>query len=81
MVAAGAWMLLLMVLGFYYNAKRVIEKKRWLLRRRRTTDASPELGPGPWRLGAKRRAGDGLCRASTADAEFPSFEPPCDWIS
>jgi len=32
MVAAGAWMLLLMVLGFYYNAKRVIEKKRWLLR-------------------------------------------------
>jgi cytochrome d ubiquinol oxidase subunit I len=25
-------MLLLMLLGFYYNAKRVIEKKRWLLR-------------------------------------------------
>jgi len=32
MVAAGAWMLVLMVLGFYYNAKRVIEHKRWLLR-------------------------------------------------
>ena len=32
MVAAGAWMLLLIVLGFYYNAKRVIEQKRWLLR-------------------------------------------------
>jgi len=31
MVAAGMWMLLLIVLGFYYNAKRVIEHKRWLL--------------------------------------------------
>jgi cytochrome d ubiquinol oxidase subunit I len=32
MVAAGFWMLLLIALGFYYTAKRVIEKKRWLLR-------------------------------------------------
>jgi cytochrome bd ubiquinol oxidase subunit I len=32
MVAAGMWMLFLIVLGFYYNAKRVIEHKRWLLR-------------------------------------------------
>ncbi len=32
MVAAGIWMLMLIVLGFYYNAKRIIEKKRWLLR-------------------------------------------------
>ncbi len=32
MVAAGVWMLLLMVTGFYFNAKRVIEHKRWLLR-------------------------------------------------
>ncbi|WP_295403488.1 cytochrome ubiquinol oxidase subunit I [uncultured Thiocystis sp.] len=32
MVGAGVWMLLLLVLGFYYNAKRVIQEKRWLLR-------------------------------------------------
>ncbi len=32
MVAAGFWMLLLIVLGFYYNATRVIQDKRWLLR-------------------------------------------------
>ncbi len=32
MVGAGLWMLLLLVLGFYYNAKRVIQEKRWLLR-------------------------------------------------
>lgn len=32
MVAAGVWMLLLLTLGFYYNAKRVIQEKRWLLR-------------------------------------------------
>jgi cytochrome d ubiquinol oxidase subunit I len=32
MVAAGFWMLLLISLGFYYTAKRVIHQKRWLLR-------------------------------------------------
>jgi cytochrome d ubiquinol oxidase subunit I len=32
MVAAGFWMLLLMVLGFYYNARRVVQDRRWLLR-------------------------------------------------
>lgn len=32
MVAAGFWMLFLLVLGFYYNARRVIQDKRWLLR-------------------------------------------------
>ncbi|MCG6898237.1 MAG: cytochrome ubiquinol oxidase subunit I [Thiocapsa sp.] len=32
MVAAGFWMLFLLILGFYYNAKRVIQEKRWLLR-------------------------------------------------
>jgi cytochrome d ubiquinol oxidase subunit I len=32
MVMAGFWMLLLIVLGFYYNAARKIEHKRWLLR-------------------------------------------------
>ncbi|TCT21378.1 cytochrome ubiquinol oxidase subunit I [Thiobaca trueperi] len=32
MVGAGVWMLLLIVLGFYYNAKRVIQNQRWLLR-------------------------------------------------
>jgi cytochrome d ubiquinol oxidase subunit I len=31
MVAAGFWMLLLMVLGFYFNARRVVHEKRWLL--------------------------------------------------
>ncbi len=32
MVAAGFWMLALLLLGFYFNAKRVIQDKRWLLR-------------------------------------------------
>jgi cytochrome d ubiquinol oxidase subunit I len=32
MVAAGFTMLLIFVLAFYYNARRVIERKRWLLR-------------------------------------------------
>jgi cytochrome d ubiquinol oxidase subunit I len=32
MVAAGFTMLLIFVLAFYYNARRVIEQKRWLLR-------------------------------------------------
>jgi cytochrome bd ubiquinol oxidase subunit I len=32
MVAAGFWMLLLMVLGFYYNSRRVVQDRRWLLR-------------------------------------------------
>jgi len=32
MVLAGFWMLLLIVLGFFFNAKRVIQNKRWLLR-------------------------------------------------
>jgi cytochrome d ubiquinol oxidase subunit I len=32
MVAAGFTMLLILVLSFYYNARRVIEQKRWLLR-------------------------------------------------
>jgi cytochrome d ubiquinol oxidase subunit I len=31
MVAAGVWMLLLIALGFYFNARRVIQDKRWLL--------------------------------------------------
>jgi cytochrome bd ubiquinol oxidase subunit I len=32
MVAVGFTMLLIISLGFYYNARRVIEEKRWLLR-------------------------------------------------
>jgi cytochrome bd ubiquinol oxidase subunit I len=32
MVAAGFAMLLIFLLAFYYNARRVIEQKRWLLR-------------------------------------------------
>ncbi len=31
MVGAGFWMLMLFLLGFYYNARRVIQDKRWLL--------------------------------------------------
>lgn len=31
MVASGFWMLLLLMLGFYFNAKRVVQNKRWLL--------------------------------------------------
>lgn len=31
MVGAGFWMLLLLVLGFYFNARRVIQHQRWLL--------------------------------------------------
>jgi cytochrome d ubiquinol oxidase subunit I len=31
MVGAGFWMLLLLVVGFYYNAARKIQDKRWLL--------------------------------------------------
>ncbi len=32
MVMCGFWMLLLIVLGFYYNAKRTLQEQRWLLR-------------------------------------------------
>jgi cytochrome bd ubiquinol oxidase subunit I len=32
MVGMGVYMFILMALGFWYNAKRVIEKKRWLLK-------------------------------------------------
>jgi cytochrome d ubiquinol oxidase subunit I len=31
MVAAGFWMLLLIVLGFYFTAKRTVQDRRWLL--------------------------------------------------
>lgn len=31
MVGAGVWMLLLMVLGFWFNARRTIQNHRWLL--------------------------------------------------
>ena len=31
MVGAGVWMLCLIVLGFWFNARRVIQSKRWLL--------------------------------------------------
>jgi cytochrome d ubiquinol oxidase subunit I len=62
MVAAGFWMLLLFVLGFYYNAKRVIEKKRWLLRAFLWSIPVPwvaaetgwfvaEFGRQPWAIG------------------------------
>jgi cytochrome d ubiquinol oxidase subunit I len=32
MLGAGFWMLVLIALGFYFTARRVIEHKRWLLR-------------------------------------------------
>jgi cytochrome d ubiquinol oxidase subunit I len=62
MVAAGFWMLLLFVLGFYYNAKRVIQDKRWLLRAFLFSIPVPwiaaetgwfvaEFGRQPWAIG------------------------------
>jgi hypothetical protein len=62
MVAAGFWMLLLLVLGFYYNAKRKIQDKRWLLRAFLFSIPVPwiaaetgwfvaEFGRQPWAIG------------------------------
>ncbi|EIC20612.1 cytochrome ubiquinol oxidase subunit I [Thiorhodovibrio frisius] len=62
MVMAGFWMLLLIVLGFYYNAKRVIQQKRWLLRAFLWSIPVPwiaaetgwfvaEFGRQPWAIG------------------------------
>jgi cytochrome d ubiquinol oxidase subunit I len=62
MVAAGFWMLLLFLLGFYYNAKRVIQDKRWLLRAFLFSIPVPwiaaetgwfvaEFGRQPWAIG------------------------------
>jgi cytochrome d ubiquinol oxidase subunit I len=62
MVAAGFWMLLLFVLGFYYNAKRIIQDKRWLLRAFLWSIPVPwiavetgwfvaEFGRQPWAIG------------------------------
>jgi len=62
MVGAGVWMLVLLVLGFYFNAKRVIEEKRWLLRLFLYSIPAPwiaaetgwfvaEFGRQPWAIG------------------------------
>jgi cytochrome d ubiquinol oxidase subunit I len=62
MVAAGFWMLLLFVLGFYYNATRKIQDKRWLLRAFLYSIPVPwiaaetgwfvaEFGRQPWAIG------------------------------
>jgi len=62
MVAAGIWMLLLLVLGFYFNAKRVVQDKRWLLRAFLFSIPVPwiaaetgwfvaEFGRQPWAIG------------------------------
>jgi len=62
MVGAGVWMLLLILLGFYYNAKRVIQDKRWLLRAFLFSIPVPwiaaetgwfvaEFGRQPWAIG------------------------------
>ncbi len=62
MVACGVWMLMLIVLGFYYNAKRVIEQRRWLLRAFLFSIPVPwiavetgwfvaEFGRQPWAIG------------------------------
>jgi cytochrome d ubiquinol oxidase subunit I len=62
MVAAGFWMLFLLVLGFYYNAKRQIQNKRWLLRAFLYSIPVPwlaaetgwfvaEFGRQPWAIG------------------------------
>jgi cytochrome d ubiquinol oxidase subunit I len=62
MVGAGIWMLLLLVLGFYFNAKRVVQDKRWLLRAFLFSIPVPwiaaetgwfvaEFGRQPWAIG------------------------------
>jgi len=62
MVAAGFWMLLLFLLGFYFNAKRVIAEKRWLQRAFLWSIPVPwiavetgwfvaEFGRQPWAIG------------------------------
>ncbi|EGV30141.1 cytochrome bd ubiquinol oxidase subunit I [Thiorhodococcus drewsii AZ1] len=62
MVGAGVWMLLLLLLGFYYNARRVIQEKRWLLRLFLISIPVPwiaaetgwfvaEFGRQPWAIG------------------------------
>jgi Cytochrome bd-type quinol oxidase, subunit 1 len=62
MVAAGFWMLLLFVLGFYFNATRKIQDKRWLLRAFLYSIPVPwiaaetgwfvaEFGRQPWAIG------------------------------
>ncbi len=62
MVAAGFWMLLLFVLGFYFNAKRQIQDKPWLLRAFLLSIPVPwiaaetgwfvaEFGRQPWAIG------------------------------
>jgi cytochrome d ubiquinol oxidase subunit I len=62
MVGAGVWMLFLILLGFYYNAKRVIQEKRWLLRAFLYSIPVPwiaaetgwfvaEFGRQPWAIG------------------------------
>ena len=62
MVGAGIWMLLLFVLGFYFNAKRVVQDKRWLLRAFLYSIPVPwiaaetgwfvaEFGRQPWAIG------------------------------
>ncbi len=62
MVGAGVWMLLLLMLGFYYNAKRIIQEKRWLLRLFLWSIPAPwiaaetgwfvaEFGRQPWAIG------------------------------
>jgi len=62
MVAAGFWMLLLFVLGFYFNATRRIQDRRWLLRAFLLSIPVPwiaaetgwfvaEFGRQPWAIG------------------------------
>lgn len=62
MVLGGFWMLFLIVLGFYYNARRIIEQKRWLLRAFLYSIPVPwiaaetgwfvaEFGRQPWAIG------------------------------
>ncbi len=62
MVGAGVWMLVLIVMGFYYNAKRIIEHQRWLLRLFLLSIPVPwiaaetgwfvaEFGRQPWAIG------------------------------
>jgi cytochrome d ubiquinol oxidase subunit I len=78
MVAAGAWMLLLIVFGFYYNARRVIQDKRWLLRLFVLSIPVPwlaaetgwfvaEFGRQPWAIGEVLPTGIAVSSLTVAD--------------
>jgi cytochrome d ubiquinol oxidase subunit I len=81
MVGAGVWMLLLFVLGFYFNARRVIQDKRWLLRAFLYSIPVPwlaaetgwfvaEFGRQPWAIGEVLPTSIAASSLTAADLRF-----------